>query len=88
MNNLVGGTSNLLDFKLGSSQRNLAKQNSTTSQTTNPDRNISSSKLNLKALAESQQLSQRATVDEDNFALIDITKDRKELNIEFDQVSY
>lgn len=88
MNNLVGGTSNLLDLKIGASQRNLAKQNSITSQTTN---NLSSSKLNLsnlKALTEPQlQQIPKASLDEENFALVDITKDRKELNIEFDQVN-
>ena len=89
LNNLVGGTSNLLDFKLGS-QRNLnllaSKQNSISSQShpldnaSNTMRNLRPSKMN----SINEQSNPNMSLDNDNFALIDITKDRKELNIEFD----
>jgi hypothetical protein len=92
LNNLVGGTSNLLDFKLGS-QRNLnllaSKQNSISSQShpldnaSNTMRNLRPSKMN----SINEQSNPNMSLDNDNFALIDITKDRKELNIEFDQVN-
>ena len=91
LNSLVGGTSNLLDFKLGS-QRNLAamasKSNSISSQShpLESTRNLSSSKMNISNLKSINEQAMSGPNEEENLHLIDITKDRKELNIEFDQV--
>lgn len=62
-----------------------SKSNSISSQThpLENSRNLSSSKMNISNL---KSINEQGRTDEDNLALIDITKDRKELNIEFDQV--
>jgi hypothetical protein len=64
-----------------------SKSNSISSQThpLENSRNLSSSKMNISNL---KSINEQGRTDEDNLALIDITKDRKELNIEFDQVFY
>ena len=92
LNNLVGGTSNLLDMKLASSHQHRGVNASPKplhpferiqyeSQLNRP---ITPSKITTSNLQPIEEMNRKPI--EDDLALIDTTKDRKELEIEFDQV--
>jgi hypothetical protein len=93
LNNLVGGTSNLLELKLG--VKNPHKKSSTTSlqsfysnSVTMNEQTLSPSKINMSTnLKTIDELNQNITFNHqnDDLQLIDVTKDRKELEAEFDQ---
>ena len=96
LNNLVGGaTSSLLDYKFGNKsqtfpsplkaqhQLNYFYQQQQQQQQSEP---LSSSKLNLSNLKTIEELHQNICIDHDDLQLIDMTKDRKELDLEFEQV--
>ncbi len=51
------------------------------------NRNMSPSKLNISNLKPINEQNQSAHHEGDDISLIDTTKDRKELNVEFDQVT-
>jgi hypothetical protein len=93
LNNLVGGTSNLLELKLGI--KNPHKKSSTTSlqsfysqSVSMNEQPLSPSKINMSTnLKTIDELNQNVTFNHqnDDLQLIDVTKDRKELEAEFDQ---
>ncbi len=83
LNNLVGGTSNLLELKFGSGAKSGKKMS--TGSLYQQSEQLSPSKLNLSNLKTIEE--QNASFEQDDLQLIDITKDRKELEAEFDQVN-
>ena len=91
----MGSTSNLLELKFSNSQRSVAfkemglKHNSMQNHLMESQfsRNMSPSKLNISNLKPINEQNQSVHHDGDDISLIDTTKDRKELNAEFDQVT-
>lgn len=87
LNNLVGGTANLLDFKFGSRQQiSTPVRASSSNYFSQQSEQLSPSKLNLSNLKPIDELNQTLNNEQlEDLQLIDITKDRKELEIEFEQ---
>lgn len=83
LNNLVGGTANLLDFKFGNSRSAL---NNLQHRSMESSFEIVSNqpRINLSQLKSLNPQNDQNDFDE--IQILDITKDRKELDVEFDQV--
>lgn len=97
LNSLVGSTSNLLEQKFTSSQRSMAfkemgiRHNSMQNHLLKNqyNRNLSPSKLNISNLKPiNEQQNQLSNGEDADVNFIDTTRERKELNSEFDRVCF
>ena len=104
LNNLVGGaTSSLLDYKFGNKSQSFPspmkaqhqlnyfyqqQQQIQQQQQQQQSDQMSSSKMNLSNLKTIEEINQNIGLEHDDLQLIDMTKDRKELDLEFEQVNH
>lgn len=83
LNNLVGGSTNLLELKLGyNSSRLTGKSGNAVDALSSPRLNTS---FQVNSLDSSSSAALPSSLENSDLKIIDLTKDRKDLDVEFEQ---